>query len=290
MRITIIGESSFLGKSAASLWEEKYELTLLSRKEYSFPKRPFDYSFNWDLLCNSDVIIHCVAAGVQRGHQFSKDEIFGINCFEPIALVHSLETLKYQGQLITFGSYFSLGGVVDWVNEESFFSHGGQLGNDYSLSKYMLSDFVRRKETSIQHTHLILSNLFGPFENPERLFPYIYTSIFNGDRLTFTAGDQIRQFTFVNDLIKALEQVILNDKSGVFHFTNPKLTSVKQSVMEAIGVFSRHHQIEPEFIFGERENADSSMHKLAIDPTNFFETFGSFEFTPLKDALSSYLQ
>lgn len=290
MKIVIIGKSSFLGKSISTKWNNTYDLSLLSRNEYSFPERPFDDSFDWDKILEADAIIHCVAAGVQRGANYSTREMFQINCLEPIELVHRLETLKFEGQLITFGSYFSLGGNDGMATEDDFFTKGNPLGSDYSLSKYLFSSFLNKKQSGLCHTHLILSNLYGPLENPERLFPYINKSIANGDKLTFTKGDQTRQFTFVDDLKEALERVLSIKKGGIFHFTNPEILSVRQAITEAIGVFASFHNANPDYSFGDRKIEDASMSNLAINPDRFIKSFGSINFTSIKESLSSYLQ
>lgn len=290
MRIIIIGGNSFLGKSIRKKWEDQFEIHSLSRNEYEFPSRAFQSGFNWELLKEADVIIHCVAAGVQRDHKIAVSELNQVNCYEPIHLIQTLSSKGFEGKLITFGSYFSMGNIEGIATESDFFKCANRLDNDYSMSKFLFSCYSNRANYPIDHTHLILSNIIGPLEHSNRLLPYIHFNVQRGKRMSFSHGRQVRQFTFVNDLIQALELVIGSTSNGVFHFTNPDINIVNEVVRQALDVFGNYYGVTPEYAFGARQIKDAGMDRLAIDPTEFFDTFGKVQFTSLKRAFSSYLK
>jgi nucleoside-diphosphate-sugar epimerase len=52
--------------------------------------------------------------------------------------------------------------------------------------------------------HLRLFNVYGPGEGAQRLLPALLTGIKSGRRIPLSAGDQVRDFVFVDDVVDAL--------------------------------------------------------------------------------------
>ncbi len=292
MQVAIIGSHSFIAQSIVDLWADKYELILIDLAEYHYPSKSFTSGFNWQLILNCDAIIHCAAAGVQSDHSFSPEEIIQINFHEPIRLIRKLEEKGYVGRLITFGSYFSAGisQTKKPLSEHDLVNAENQQPSIYCSSKADLTKFIFENASTINHVHLVLTNVFGPREAKERLFPYILNCIKNGDHMQFSSGHQIRQFTFVYDIVRALESFLTKNKHGVFNFSNPKTMTVKEVIEEAISFGKERFRTIPDYSFGTMSRSDTDMSFLALDTSSFISAFGDFSFTPLQKALESYLE
>lgn len=290
MKIALVGSSSFLAKSIISLWKEKYDLVCIDRAHYSFPESSFRSGFNWNEILQCDIIIHCAASGVLNNTSVSEEEIMQINFHEPIRLINSLEDFQYKGRLITFGSYFSVGEIEERtspINEEELVLFHKTKKSTYSLSKFRLLEFLSGNQINIKHLHVVLTNVYGGFENESRLMPYIIKSLKNSTSLSFGAGTQFRQFTFVDDIIKGIEMTFSHNVSGIYNLSNPVVQTVRTFIENVLNESSKKYPLT-NYEFGAEKRHDATMPYLALNTSKFEDEFGVIEFTPISEAIKSY--
>lgn len=291
MNIAIIGANSFIGKSIYDDLSQHFNVDLLGRNFYSYPEKNFQNSFSFDDLLKYDAIIHTVASGVQSKGTHNPLEIMSVNLAEPVALIEGLELCKYDGKLITFGSYFELG--ESWngshrIKEDELGQNVSQSSNPYILSKSMLTYYLNRKPAILNHNHLVLTNVYGPLENPNRLIPYIINGALRGQILKFSSGEQCRQFTFISDVSRVVSAVLNSSKPGIYNVTNPSVVQVKDVIQMTLDFVEKNIGKKTNYVFDSVNKRDQSMGFLALDNGKFEREFGVLKYISVGESLSSY--
>ena len=271
-RTAIIGASSFLASYIITdLEKEHHELTLFSREKtndrhmfsaFAYPNTVPDYS----LFLNYDVIIFVAAGGVQSSKKYSLDEIYALNAFLPIALSNFLDENNFKGKLISFGSYFEIGGnneLKSFTETEVALSNF-EVPNHYCLSKRLLTRFVNDSISKINHYHIILPSIYGKNENENRLIPYLISSLENEKNLELTAGTQIRQFLHAKD-VSEFVMMICNQsvEKGVYNLASDHYNWVKDVVETVFNHFGKDFSVA----LGKIQRQDESMQVLLLDST-----------------------
>lgn len=269
MKVALIGGNSFIARSIAqSDVFSSCDIYCCAREnnqnapnyiKFTYPD--VDFSF----LLDFDVIINCIGVGVQSGNVVSATEMYDSNAFFPIKLIDYLDKNKYQGALVTFGSYFEIGDCSEdkFFDEEMLSSTSLSVPNDYCISKRLLSRFITSKKVDFPLFHLIIPSVYGPSENTNRLIPYTINSIQQGAELEFSEGLQIRQFLHVSDLAQAIYTLIdVLPESGIYNVASSDIYSVRELITiigDAMGV-----EIPAE-CFGRKKTRDTSLKFLKLN-------------------------
>ncbi|WP_367866800.1 NAD-dependent epimerase/dehydratase family protein [Pedobacter sp. WC2423] len=219
-RIAIIGCNSFLASHLISRLAKRDELYLYGRnyKSANINKDNITYiefnhpeiSLDFDLLLNYDIIIYTAAAGVQSHLHESGLLIYDLNFYLPLKIVCFLNDKRYQGKLITFGTYFEIGrnDAIKAFDENEIVLAKGDIPNSYCDSKRLLSRLYNNKQFDFNWIHLIIPSLYGPGENEHRLIPYVINSLRLKNNLKLSSGEQVRQYLFVTDLVDFISLII----------------------------------------------------------------------------------
>lgn len=207
MRILITGASGFLGSALAnSFLEDDIEIFLLLRSNSNTSRLQGDndkfkikrFSTKIDiqniiLETKPNIVIH-TACNYGRNSE-STLEIFEAN---------------YIFGLIILDSFKSLGIKVHFINI------GTVLNPDiseYAFSKVQFSNFGKYISTEtnldIRFINILLQHIYGPNDDISKFSTYIINSCyFNVNELNLTAGEQIRDFIFIEDAVSAIKTVI----------------------------------------------------------------------------------
>ena len=286
MKVTILGTNGFLSQAIAVYCNSKmYPLNMYGLDE---PKGHTYDSFhhvnlmteelNYDNLVESDIIVYAIGAGIQSNLKEGNDLIYNLNVTGPVKICNALKTVGYKGCFITFGSVFEMGAT----KEERFFTETDVLTstcpvpNDYTVSKRMLSRFVDSYKHDFTHWHFYIPTIYGETENPLRLIPYTINAIRNNEPLHFTAGDQTRQYVYVDEVPKMIDMAYTkNLPSGIYNIQGKDTLTVREIVTTI-----HHHfgKAVPDDCFGSAQRADTGMKYLALDGTKLKEAIG-FEAT-----------
>ncbi len=309
MKIVLIGARGFLGSALLKgLYkdEDSIEWHLFFSSTGSL-QTPFNncyyhvYKWPWHSLsdgayekifADADVIIYAAGAGIQSGEDANEEIIFNLNLFEPVKLVQKLTRLNFKGQLISFGSYFEIGKDQPrgLLSEQAFLEQCNPLPNAYCRSKKELSHFhFIQDQTGIEFKwlHLVLTNIYGPGENENRLIPYIIHQSKQKKPLHFTAGSQIRQYTYVGDIVNVVGG-LLGNASGLYHVTNEETVTVKTIIEEAILQVKNKLSLNPEIHYDLFERRDTAMEYLAISAQKLLRDRDLSCSTNFKEGISLY--
>lgn len=273
MKIAIIGTNGFLSTTIAKYAMEKgwtldmYGLDKPTQHAYThfYPIDLMSGVLDVDKLCDADIIVYAVGAGIQSNLNESADLIYALNVYAPVRLCDALKRADYKGVFITFGSYFELGEteLIIPAKEEDIINAIAPAPTDYVVSKRMLTRFVSSYKHEYTHWHFILPTIYGPGENPKRLIPYTINAIRNGEELHFTSGEQVRQYLYVGDVAVAIERAHDSQLvSGVYNLAGKETLSVRQLVLQILRVIDMEI---PDECFGSASRTDVSMKSLVLD-------------------------
>lgn len=283
MKVAILGATSFLARRCAThLARRGHEVVPFVRPngernevQHDQLARPIDIanldqSFLDDVV-QLDAIVNCIGAGVQPNHAETTSSIWQANAFAPIRLIELLAERGYQGKLITFGSYFELGEInaTHLLDEEEFLANRAPLPNAYCRSKRALTRYVTDRHATglpFEHLHCILTNLYGPGENPERLIPYIFRQVAARQPMHFSHGSQQRQYTHVDDVAAWLSATLelQNGTTGIFNLTNETVSTVREVIEQTLAFLADREFTLPPIEFDELSKRDLSMRYLAL--------------------------
>jgi nucleoside-diphosphate-sugar epimerase len=271
-RTAIIGSNSFLASYIITdLEKENHTLTLFSREKtnsnhlfsaFAYPNSIPDYA----VFLDYDIIIFAAAGGVQSSKKYSSDEIYALNAFLPIALSNFLDENNFKGKLISFGSYFEIGGQDELkpFTETDVALSNFDLPNNYCLSKRLLTRFVNDSISKMNHYHIILPSIYGKNENENRLIPYLISSLENEKNLELTAGTQIRQFLHAKD-VSEFVMMICNQsiEKGIYNLAPNNHNLVR----ELVEIVFNHFGKDFSAVLGKIQRPDESMQVLLLDST-----------------------
>lgn len=300
MKIAIIGANSFLATYVISeLHKEVFDLTLFGVRTiekyssyefviFSFPDSIFDYS----LLLDHDAIVYTAGAGIQANLKESAELVYELNAFTPIKIINYLNENNFKGKFITFGSYFEIGNET----EEKFYSEddisivNNPVPNNYAASKRLLTRFYNSAPLSINYYHLLLPNIYGKGENPNRLIPYLINALANNTEIKLTSGSQVRQYIHVNDVACTVKDILLNDyKQGLYNLTNEQSFSVK-AIVSLVFKLTNTQLTPDENMFGKNRRTDTQMAYLLLNNKKAKETFLTQPKISIEQGIKSYYE
>ena len=296
MKIAIIGTNGFLSTTIAKYAMEKgwtldmYGLDKPTQHAYThfYPIDLMSGVLNVDKLCDADIIVYAVGAGIQSNLNESADLIYALNVFAPIRLCDALKRADYKGVFITFGSYFELGEteLIIPAKEEDIIYAIAPAPTDYVVSKRMLTRFVSSYKHEYTHWHFILPTIYGPGENLKRLIPYTINAIRNDEELHFTSGEQVRQYLYVGDVAVAIEKAHDSQLvSGVYNLAGKETLSVRQLVLQILRVMDMEI---PDECFGSASRTDVSMKSLVLDGHKIKNQIGFEPKTQISQIIDKY--
>jgi len=273
MKFSIIGSNGFLANTITSYCNSNsIEVDLFGLQE---PQNlEFDQFFlvnllnedlNYEKLKEADIIIYTAGAGIQSNLKESSDLIYQLNVSIPIHICNSLKKNNYKGKFITFGSVFELGlsEHADQVTENQIIYSTYRAPNDYAISKRLLSRFIADYQPEFTHWHFIIPTIYGESENPLRLIPYTINAIKNKQVLSFTSGDQVRQYVYVNDVPMIIEKSIQKElPTGIYNIASSEIYTVK----EMVTLIHKEYGLDvPIDCFGTALRTDVGMKYLALN-------------------------
>lgn len=296
MIVSILGTNGFLSTALARFCNKMgYSLQMYGLE---YPNNCYCETFkklniineeiDYNILCQSDIIIYSIGAGIQSNLRESINKIYTLNVTVPINICNKLKIYGYSGYFITFGSIFEIGKTLirHPFCENDILLSQNEVTSDYAISKRLLTRFITSYEHNYTHWHFIIPTIYGEGENTMRLIPYTLDAIRNSKTLSFTGGDQIRQYVYVNDVPTIIYKSLIKQlPSGVYNIEGPETLSVKEIVTllhTALG------KIVPEKCFGTYERSDSGMKYLALNGNKLYSAINYFPSTKIIDIINLY--
>jgi CDP-paratose synthetase len=212
MKIVVSGATGFLGGALSKYWANAgHEVTALIR-EISSEKRPHLESIGANVRCFKDAtdlrsifqdvrpsaVVH-TACSYGRANE-TVAEIFDANVALGVALLDAAAGLEN-------GCHFINTGTV--LNEDT---------NYYALTKCQFSQWSEKVVVGlgapVKYTNVLLQHMYGPHDAASKFTTHVLrTCRSNAPRLELTKGEQLRDFIFINDAVRAYDTVLQNAAS-----------------------------------------------------------------------------
>ena len=296
MKISVIGTNGLLANSIGKFCNKNnIYLNMFGRT------RPKIHEFNnfheidliknelpFEHLKDSDIILYAAGAGIQSNLKESSMLIYSLNVEVPIKICCKLKELKYDGVFVSYGSYFEIGKNSEniFFKEEDVIKAKNQVLNDYSVSKRVFTRFVSSFDNPFKHWHFILPTIYGENEAKHRLIPYTIDALKNNKEISFTSGDQVRQYIYIDEISKILYRSFeKNLRSGIYNIAGTETLTVKELASTLFKAFDKQL---PETVFGKTERTDTGMKSLQLDGSKLYQSINYSPSIKIADVYDRY--
>lgn len=195
-------------------------------------------------LCTKiDACIHC-AWYAKPGKYLSAPQ--NMDClFSSIRLFEALGKAGCQ-RIVGVGTCFEYDCSYGYLSETT----PTEATNLYAAAK--TSTFLMGKQLAAIHGMTFawarLFYLFGPYEDPRRLVPFVTNRLLCNERAAMTSGNQVRDFLHVEDVASALISVMEREFSGPINIGSGSPVTVREIVSLLAEILDRPDLID----FGAR--------------------------------------
>ncbi len=267
MKILLTGATGFLGSHLAKAFVNSgYEVHALIRKS-SIKKRLND--------CNKSLIYHYLEDGLQCA--FS-------NGLSYDAVVHTATCYGREGEsnLEIFDTntrlplrileLSSLSGTKIFVNSDTVLP---ESINAYALSKKQLVEWGRRlsKTHDMNFLNIKLEHIYGPGDDKKKFTAYIIRSCMeNIPVIKMTAGEQKRDFIYIDDVVKAYTLLLANIHKQSFNEVHLG-TGITISIREFVETVHKITQSKSILDFGAYPYRDNEI-MISTSGKNELEKYG----------------
>ena len=183
-----------------------------------------------DALGAIDTVIHLAAAGV-IGEVTNFRELVSANIDGTMAVL--LAAQRSGARLIYCGSCFEYGSGAAWT-EDALPAPTSEYGAAKAAGWLIAQAFARR--TGLEIVSLRPFTMYGPLEPPGRLIPSVVRHALAGRPIDLTAGDQVRDFVYVEDVADAFVVATTTDAAvgGTFNVCSGSAVTVRDIVQRIL--------------------------------------------------------
>jgi nucleoside-diphosphate-sugar epimerase len=215
-KILVVGGNGYLGKFLVKvLRENEADIFVISRNceqsnsQFTVDITNFDETYKVIQKIKPDIVYH-LAANISRNRDFT--------IYKEMATVNVQGTLNILKSLEGIDAHFIFTSSSEIYGNNASPFHENQIPkpvSPYSLTKINAEMLVQTYSTnqSKKFTNLRVFNFYG--ENmPEGFFiPQMIQSLKKGEDFLMTKGEQVRDFLYVGDVVKALVLTAKNSNS-----------------------------------------------------------------------------
>ena len=217
--ILIIGGSGFIGSHLCSAAKSKgMNVTNISLKKQVKGVQNYNFNISSKDSFQADIkkkkfhyIINCGGYINHSDFSLGGDNIIEQHLGGLYNLINLLD-LKELIRLVQLGSSdeYGLINAPQSEDDKCFPS------TPYSYSRYSASKFLEMlgKNNNLKFTTIRLFLVYGPNQKKDRFLPYVINSFIENKEPKLTPGDQLRDFTFIDDIVKGIF-LCLNNKENL---------------------------------------------------------------------------
>tara|TARA_B100000749_G_C18443852_1_gene473362 strand:+ start:1456 stop:2418 length:963 start_codon:yes stop_codon:yes gene_type:complete len=235
------------------------------------------------------ILVHFSASGVNQRdddvEQMVQTNIVGTYHVLNFANEKKLKRVVLIG---TSGEYGSGYGLTETAPLQPTSDYGATRASATLITK----SYCERR--GIDYTILRPFAVYGPYEAPYRLIPYAITQAMKGQTIKISAGQQTRDYIYIDDVTRGIITACLSDKASgkLFNICTGVETTVKQAVGHVVSIMGDRVDIEtgaidnipgemwrttgnPEYAYDVLNwKARYNLEEGLIETINWFETVG----------------
>jgi nucleoside-diphosphate-sugar epimerase len=183
---------------------------------------------------NPDFIFH-LATYYSVTDEVDFDEIIETNIKAGIVLVRASETLSSLKLFVNVGTCAEYGDLRERADETAPLNPNSIYASTKAASTIILHQLSRTLNVPL--TTLRLYNLYGEFEKPGRIVPYVATSLLRGKPVELTGCEQAKDYSYLGDIVSAFLKAAEryeNARGEVFNIGSGRTIKVRELVEEII--------------------------------------------------------
>lgn len=267
--ILLTGGTGFIGRNILKLLSDKYKITAPNRTELNIINQTSVDNYLKDK--KFDIILHCAILTPGRNPNDKEEDILDYTMRGLLNLKNhenEFEKIIYIGS----GAEFDKSQDIIQANE---FDLGKSVPKDaYGYAKYILTQIARNSKNIY---NLRIFGCYGEEEQERRFIRSAITDCLNNNSITIRQ-DCLFSYVFVNDLIKAISEII--DKDCNFHDYNICNTN-SYKLSELAKIISDEMNNKNGIII-----QNSNLNKeYTGNNSRFINEFKKFRFTNIKDGI-----
>lgn len=288
MKILILGSEGFVGNNLVEGLSKNHQIfcaDLIPKSNHENYKQ-FDItnlSNVEQVVRDVDVVVdlaaHSLVSSLDGSIENAKVNIIG--------LLNVLESCRKNGiKKIIFTSASSMIGIPN--SEQVSENHPAYPKTAYGITKLTSEHYLRLYQELYGINYVIFRffNIYGTYQK-NGLIPSLYSRIAKNQPLTvFGKGDQIRDYVFIQDIIKFFEKAITEDiaDNDTFNMGTGKGTSI----LDIIKILSETMKAKYEIEFKEPRSGEIG--NFVADPQLLSSTFGSIPSTTVKEGIKQTIE
>jgi len=146
-----------------------------------------------------DVVFHLAAYGTTAA-ETDERQMYDVNVRGVYNLCEAISDVDCS--LVRMGSPAEYAPALGPIAE----THPCRPETPYGVSIHHAVTVGKAWAAAALRTHVVVRPFgpFGPGDRPERLIPFVIRRLLNGERVPLTAGEQLRDFVYVDDVIAAI--------------------------------------------------------------------------------------
>ncbi|MGD8778956.1 MAG: NAD-dependent epimerase/dehydratase family protein [Ignavibacteria bacterium] len=245
--ILITGVNGFLGSNLAYKLSKNYKIIGLEHPSTCSNKLPIDtlkyYYYNEgiqkDIFIENEIFAVLHAATVYGRGNSVLDNLLHTNILLPVSIYELAN--KYNTKL--------------FLNTDTFFNNekrNYEYLENYTLSKKHALDWLRLIRDKCKIVNMKIFHMYGPNDSPSKFIPQmINLMIKNKKQIELTAGEQKRDFIYIDDVVRAYEIVLSNYEKIAENYKEYQLgTGVSITIKELISFIKKASKSKSKLIFG----------------------------------------
>lgn len=184
------------------------------------------------------VVIHCAAYGVDNRQQDAQMAI-GINVLGTQALLDASAAVGVQ-RFIHTGTCFEYGSKDHPITEKETLGPLSSYGASKAASTLMV--IQQTTEKGLAAVVLRLFGMYGPYEGVHKFIPQVIHACLNGTPLDLTGGEQIRDYTYVQDVASLYARLALGNNfpaGEIFNISSGKPITIRELGTKAARLLNR---------------------------------------------------
>ena len=253
-----------------------------------------------DLIADAEMIFHlgaCSSTTEKNMDYLMKNNVAYTQALFRFAATKNIPFI-YASSAATYGA-----GDMGYIDDHELLPTLMPL-NPYGYSKQLVDEWILNEEQKPDHWFgLKFFNVYGPNEYHKKemrslvhkAFEQIKYSgsvkLFKSHRPDFLDGEQLRDFIYVKDVVRAMLELASPDKrqySGIYNLG----TGVARTFLDLILATFKALSLDPniEFIDMPIHLQNQYQYFTEANMTKFYQAIPEFEFTSLEEGVSEYIQ